>query len=319
VFQRTHPEDIIFVQEILRKGTLNGTDLDFEHRLLLPDGSVKCVHVLAHAVRDEGKNIEYIGAVMDITARKQAEEALRKLQGELAHIARVMTMGELAASIAHEVNQPLASIISSASACLRWLDTQKLEEARRSVSRVMAEGHRASEIIGRVRALAKKAPPQKDWLDINETIREVLVLARSEIQGRGVTLETELPKHIPAILADRVALQQVILNLMMNAIEAMSSISEGPRALLVRSSTEGAEHVVISVEDSGPGLDSKSLDHLFEAFYTTKTHGLGMGLAVSRSIIDAHGGRLWAAANAPHGAVFQFVLPVGSEMPADRT
>ena len=319
VFQRTHPEDAAFVQEVLQQGTLSGTDLDYEHRLLLPDGSVKFVHVLAHAERDEGNNIEYVGAVMDITARKQAEEALRKLQGELAHIARVMTMGELAASIAHEVNQPLASIISSAGACLRWLDAQKLEEARRSISRVMAEGHRASEIIGRVRALAKKAPPQKDWLDINETIREVLVLARSEIQGRGVALETELPKHIPAILADRIALQQVILNLMMNAIEAMSGMSDGPRELLVRSGTEGAEHVVISVEDSGPGLDSKSLDRLFEAFYTTKPHGLGMGLAVSRSIIDAHGGRLWATANAPRGAVFQFLLPVSGEMPAAGT
>ena len=299
VFQRIHPEDTVLVQEAIDRATLNGTDLDFEHRLLLPDGAVKSVYILAHAVRDESRNIEYVGAIMDITARKQAEEALRKSQGELAHIARVMTMGELVASIAHEVNQPLASVVNSASACLRWLDAQKLEEARRSASRAIAEGHRASEIIGRIRALAKKAPPQKDWLDVNETIHEVIALARSEIQRNGVALETQLSEHVPVILADRIQLQQVILNLMMNAIEAMSGVGQGPRELLVRSGTDESKQVVISVQDSGPGIDPKSLEHLFDAFYTTKPQGLGMGLAISRSIIEAHGGRLWATANAP--------------------
>ena len=313
VFQRIHPEDTVLVQEAIDRATLNGTDLDFEHRLLLPDGAVKSVYILAHAVRDESRNIEYVGAIMDITARKQAEEALRKSQAELAHMARVMTMGELAASIAHEVNQPLASVVNSASACLRWLDAQKLEEARRSASRAIAEGHRASEIIGRIRALAKKAPPQKDWLDVNETIHEVIALARSEIQRNGVALETQLSEDVPLILADRIQLQQVILNLMMNAIEAMSGVGEGPRELLVRSGTDESKQVVISVQDSGPGFDPKSLEHLFDAFYTTKPQGLGMGLAISRSIIEAHGGRLWATANAPRGAVLQFTLPVGGE------
>jgi predicted ATPase/signal transduction histidine kinase len=313
VFQRTHPEDTVLVQEAIDRATLNGTDLDFEHRLLLPDGAVKSVYILAHAVRDESRNIEYVGAIMDITARKQAEEALRKSQGELAHMARVMTMGELVASIAHEVNQPLASVVNSASACLRWLDAQKLEEARRSASRAIAEGHRASEIIGRIRALAKKAPPQKDWLDVNETIHEVIALARSEIQRNGVVLETELSEHVPVILADRIQLQQVILNLMMNAIEAMTGVGEGPRELLVRSGADESKHVVISVQDSGPGFEPKSLEHLFDAFYTTKPHGLGMGLAISRSIVEAHGGRLWATANAPCGTVFQFTLPIGGE------
>jgi PAS domain S-box-containing protein len=313
VFQRIHPEDTVFVQEIVDRATLSGTDLDFEHRFLLPDGSVKYVHVVARAVGDDSGNIEYVGAMMDITGRKQAEDELRKSQGELAHIARVMTMGELVASIAHEVNQPLASVVNSASACLRWLDAQKLEEARRSASRAIAEGHRASEIISRIRALAKKAPPLKDWLDVNETIHEVIALARSEIQRNGVALETQLSEDVPVILADRVQLQQVILNLVVNAIEAMNGVGEGLRELLVRSGTEESSHVVISVQDSGPGFDPKRLEHLFDAFYTTKPHGLGMGLSISRSIIDAHGGRLRASTNVPCGAVFQFTLPIGGE------
>jgi signal transduction histidine kinase len=178
---------------------------------------------------------------------------------------------------------------------------------------VIAEGHRAGEIIARIRALAKKAPPEKDWLDINETIREVIVLAHNEVQRTGVALETQLSDDVPLILADRIQLQQVILNLMMNAIEAMSGAGDGPRELLVGSGTDKSQGVLVSVRDSGPGLDPKSLDHLFDAFYTTKPHGLGMGLAISRSLIEAHGGRLWATANAPHGAVFQFTLPIGSE------
>ena len=210
----------------------------------------------------------------------------------------------MTASIAHEINQPLGAIVNSASACLRWLEAQKLEEARRSASRVIAEGHRASEIIGRIRALAKKAPLRKDWLDVNETIHEVIALARSEVQRNGVALETQLSDDVPVVLADRIHLQQVILNLMMNAIEAMSGAGEGPRELLVRSGTDETQGVLVSVQDSGPGLDPKSLEHLFDAFYTTKPQGLGMGLAISRSIIEAHGGRLWATANAPPAPSF---------------
>ncbi len=256
---------------------------------------------------------------LEIAEREKAEATVRQTQAQLAHANRVMTMGELATSIAHEVNQPLASVVTSASACLRWLDAQKLDEARRSASRAMEEGHRASAIIGRIRALTKKVPPQKDWIDTNETINDVMALARSEIQRNGVALETELSEHVPLILADRVQLQQVILNLVMNAIEAMSGLGKGPRELLIRSGTDESKHVAISVQDSGPGIDPENLDHLFEAFYTTKPHGLGMGLAISRSIIEAHGGRLWASANTPRGAVFQFVLPGGSEKLPDGT
>jgi predicted ATPase/signal transduction histidine kinase len=313
VLQRIHPEDTALVQAAIDLATLNGTELDVEHRLLLPDGAVKSVYILAHAVKDESRNIEYVGAIMDITARKQAEDALRKSQGELAHLARVMTMGELVASIAHEVNQPLASVVTSASACLRWIDAQKLEAARRSASRVIAEGHRASEIIGRIRALAQKTPPQKDWLDVNETIHEVMALARSEIQRNGVVLETQLSAHVPVVLADRIQLQQVLLNLVVNAIEAMRGVSAGPRVLAVSSAPVAATEVVIAVHDSGPGFEPQHHDRLFDAFYTTKAHGLGLGLAISLRIIEAHGGRLWASANTPHGAVVQFTVPIGRE------
>jgi C4-dicarboxylate-specific signal transduction histidine kinase len=233
------------------------------------------------------------------------------MQTELAHVARVATLGEMSASIAHEVNQPLASVINSASACLRWLDAQKLEEARRSASRVIAEGHRASEIIGRIRALAKKTPPQKDWLDVNETIQEGIALARSEIQRSSVALETQLSKHVPVVLADRIQLQQVILNLMMNAIEAMNTVTDRPREMVIRSSAQESDKVLVAVQDSGIGIDSQNLDKIFDTFYTTKPHGLGMGLSISRSIINAHGGRLWATANPDKGATFQFTLPTG--------
>jgi C4-dicarboxylate-specific signal transduction histidine kinase len=250
---------------------------------------------------------------MDITARKQAEEALRQSQGELAHMARVMTMGELVASIAHEVNQPLAAVVNNASASLRWIDAQNLEEARRSAALVIADGHRAADIIGRIRALAKKTPPQKDWLDVNETIHEVLALARSEIQRSGVALETHFSAHVPVVLADRIQLQQVLLNLVMNAIEAMRGVSAGPRVLVVSSEPVGATEVVMAVRDSGPGFEPQHLDRVFDAFYTTKANGLGLGLAISQRIIEAHGGRLWASANVPHGAVVQFTVPIGRE------
>ncbi|MGH7828494.1 MAG: PAS domain S-box protein [Candidatus Binatia bacterium] len=258
----------------------------------------------------------FSGIVRDVTERKRTEEALRKTQAELAHVTPVATLGEMTASIAHEINQPLGAIVNNASACLRWLTAQKLEEARQSAALVVADGHRAGEIIARIRALAKKAPPRKDWLDINETIREVIALARSEVQRSGIALETRLSDdmhYVPLILADRIQLQQVILNLIINAIEAISGAGDGPRELLICSGTDETQRVLVTVRDSGPGLDPKILDRLFDAFYTTKPQGMGMGLAISRSIIEAHGGRLWATANDDRGATFQFTLPPGGE------
>jgi PAS domain S-box-containing protein len=312
-----------------------------EKRYLRKDGGVMWADVSTVFVPASGSNSAFFSAVIvDRTERKQAEEelhqkevSLREAQTALAHISRVTTMGELTASIAHEINQPLAAVVNNAGACLRWLAAQNLEEARQSASLVIADGHRAGEIIGRIRALAKKAPPQKDWLDLNETIGEVIAMAGSEVRRNRISLQTQLANDLPLILGDRIQLQQVILNLLINAIEAMSGMREGPQELWVSSqkvteipgeSTEeryedralaDAEwtHVLIAVRDSGPGLDPKGLDRLFNAFYTTKPQGLGMGLAISRSIIEAHGGRLWATANASKGAVFQFTLPIRDE------
>jgi C4-dicarboxylate-specific signal transduction histidine kinase len=282
-----------------------------DYRIVLPDGSTKYLQSLGHPViRDSGDLVEFVGTVIDATERKRAEEALREAQAELAHVTRVTTLGEMTASIAHEINQPLAAVVNNASACLRWLAGQvpNLEEARQSAALIIADGHRAGEIISRIRALAKKAPPQKDWLNINETILEVIALARSEVQGNRIALKTKLSGELPVVLGDRIQLQQVILNLIINAIEAMSGAGD-PRELEVGTGKDEAQGVRVAVRDSGPGLDPDGLDHLFTAFYTTKPQGMGMGLAISRSIIEAHGGRLWASANPQRGATFQFTLP----------
>ncbi len=243
--------------------------------------------------------------------RKQAEDALHRVQAELAHVTRVATLGELTASIAHEINQPLAAVVNNATACVHWLAAQNVEEARQCAEFVIADGHRAGEIIGRIRALATKAPARKDWVDVNETIREVIALARSEVQSNGVSVRTRLGEELPLILGDRIQLQQVILNLIINAIEAMNEVSDAPRELSITSATDESKRVLVAVLDSGPGLHPGSLDRLFHAFYTTKPQGMGMGLAISRSIVEAHGGRLWVTPNEPHGAVFQFTLPRG--------
>jgi len=241
--------------------------------------------------------------------RKRTEDALRRAQADLTHVTRVATLGELTASIAHEINQPLAAVVNNASACLRWLAAHNLEEARRSAALIIADGHRAGEIISGIRALVNKAPPQKDWVNINETISEVIAMTRSEVQGNRIALKTQLSGELPVVLGDRIQLQQVILNLIINAIEAMSGAGDGPRELEVGTGKDEAQGVRVAVRDSGPGLDPDGLDHLFTAFYTTKPQGMGMGLAISRSIIEAHGGRLWASANPQRGATFQFTLP----------
>ena len=232
-------------------------------------------------------------------------------QAELAHVNRVTTMGQLSASIAHEVNQPLAATVTNAHAALNWLGAQppNLENARQAVDRIVQDGNRASDIIRRIRALIKKVPTQNDRLNINETILEVIALTHGAVQRNGVSLQTRLAEDLPLIQGDRIQLQQVTLNLIVNAVEAMSGVSEPSRELLIGSEKDASNGVLVTVRDSGPGLSPENSDRLFDAFYTTKSSGLGMGLSICRSIIEAHGGRVWATANVPQGAIFQFILP----------
>jgi PAS domain S-box-containing protein len=313
-WEQVHPEDRPGLQQTFEKAIREKREFASAFRIVRPDGSSRHVHGVGRPIVNESDElVEFIGTTMDITERKRAEEELHQAQASLAHVTRVTTLGEMTSSIAHEVNQPLAAMVNNASACLRWLAAQNQEEARQSAALIIADAHRASDIIGRIRAFVKKAPPQKDWLNINEIVLEVITLARSEVQGNRVSLQTHLADDVPLIVGDRIQVQQVLLNLLTNAIEAMSGSSEGPRELQIGSATEAAQGVRVTVRDSGPGLDPESLAQLFTAFYTTKPHGMGMGLAISRSIIEAHGGRLWATANAGRGAVFQFTLPRGGE------
>jgi PAS domain S-box-containing protein len=258
-----------------------------------------------------GKVVGASKAARDVTAEKQAEAELQRVREELARVARITTLGELTAAIAHEVNQPLTGVVNSGNACLRWLsqETPNLAAARESVERVVHSGNRAAEVIKRIRALIAKAPSQRDQLSVNEAITEVLALVQGEIQRKTISLRTDLSTDIPHIFGDRIQLQQVILNLILNSIDAMSAVLP-PRDLLVTSSKNETNDVLVTVWDTGTGLDEKSLDRIFEAFYTTKAHGMGVGLAVSRTIVQTHGGLLWARPNKPRGAVFAFTLPV---------
>ena len=245
-----------------------------------------------------------------LTERKRADEALREAQVELAHVTRVTTIGGLAAAIAHEINQPLAAVITNGSACLRWLagTTPNLDEARQAVGRIIRDGNRASDVIAKIRALLRKTGTEKERLDMNDVIREVVALAQSEIRRNGVALRAQLEGNIPPVLGDRVQLQQVVLNLIMNGIEAMSAVGDRPRELIISTQSGEIDQVHVTVQDSGIGLDPKSMERIFDAFYTTKSEGMGMGLAISRSIVENHDGRLWAVPNDGPGATFQFTL-----------
>jgi len=251
-------------------------------------------------------------SVASLFERKRAEEALLRAQEELAHVTRVMTLGELTASIAHEVNQPLAAVVTNGQAGLRWLalEPPRLDEARAAVERIVREGNRASEVIQRIRALAKKNPTLMVSLDINDVIREAILLVQREVSSHRVSLRTELASALPAVLGDRIQLQQVVVNLVINGVDAMATITDRPREILIQSQPHEKREVLVAVRDSGVGIDSESAGRLFNAFFTTKPSGMGMGLSISRSIIMAHGGRLWASPNAEHGAAFQFTVPI---------
>lgn len=281
------------------------------------DGSLVTVASRWALQRDEQDNpVAVLETNNDITERKRAEEALQQVQMELAHVTRVMTLGELTASIAHEVNQPLAAIVTNGNACLRWLGGAQpnFVEARQAVERIIKDSYRASDVISRIRTLVKKAPPRNELVDLNEVILEVLGLAQSEARHHHVLMRREFEVGLPPVFGDRVQLQQVILNLIVNGLEAIAKSGGGERVLLVSSGRDQSNNLIVAVRDSGEGLELANVERVFDAFYTTKPDGMGMGLAISRTIVESHGGRLWATSNSPRGAVFQFTLPaVASE------
>jgi PAS domain S-box-containing protein len=316
LLQRAHPEDRALVQTTLDRASMDGRDFDYEYRLLMPDDSIKHVHVVAHAVRDQADQLEFIGAIMDVTEARRVEEQVHRARADLAHVARVTTLGELTAAIAHEINQPLTALVTQGSACLRWLacEPPNLGRGRSSVEAMINSGIRAAEVISRLRAMIEKSPPRRDLLNINDAILAVIALVGAEAQRNRVLLRTELSNDLPLVLGDRIQLQQVILNLIMNAIEAVRQIDQTHRKVLVVSRKAESKGALVEVQDSGAGLEGVALDRLFDAFYTTKPDGMGIGLAVSRTIIESHGGQLRALPNVPKGAVFQFQLPTNGEV-----
>jgi len=315
VLQRVHPEEAALVNQTIERASQDGKDFQHEYRLVIPEGAIKHVHVVAHALKDESEGIEFVGAVMDVSDRKRAEEALRQSQADLAHVNRATTMGELTASLAHEVNQPIAAAVTNANTCLRWLtrDHPDVEEARAAAMRIVKDGTRASEIVSRIRLLFKKGEPQWELVDVNEVIQEMIVLLRGEATRYSISIRAELATDLPQVTGDRVQFQQVLMNLMINGIDAMKD-GDGTRELSIKSQPAENEQLLVSVSDTGVGLPPKQADQIFNAFFTTKPHGTGMGLRISRSIVESHGGRLWAANNSPRGASFCFTLPTKAEI-----
>jgi PAS domain S-box-containing protein len=314
--QITHPDDVQLDWHLFTELIRGQRDeYHIEKRYYGKDGRLVWGNLTVSLVRDERGDPRFgIGVVEDITERKRAEEALRHTQAALAHLSRVMTMGELTATIAHEVNQPLAAVVTNGQACLRWLARAEpdLAEARAAVERIILDGHRASAVIQRIRALSRKTDPQTARLDINDVIHEVIALVHSEVRTHRVALWTELSAALPPVVGDRIQLQQVLLNLLLNGIEALQAVTDRVRELQIRSYRHASDEVGVAVRDAGIGLDPENLARLFNAFFTTKPGGMGIGLSISRTIIEAHGGRLWGTPNDGHGATFQFSLPAGS-------
>lgn len=308
---RVHPEDLTLYEKMVEQARNGAHDFEWQYRLLMPDKSIKHMHAVAHATRNHEGQLEYIAAVQDVTARRQSEEALDKARSELGQVARVMSLGVLTASIAHEVNQPLSGIITNASTCMRMLETEppNVDGARETARRAIRDGRRAADVITRLRALFTNKDTAAELFDLNEATREVIALSRSELERNGVITQTELAPDLPAIKGDRVQLQQVILNLLRNGSDAMSDIVDRPRLLLFRTELEEGARVRLSVRDAGTGLKQQSMGRLFEAFYSTKEDGMGIGLSVSRSIIENHQGRLWATPNDGPGVTFSFSIP----------
>jgi PAS domain S-box-containing protein len=307
---RVHPDDIALLTEKIAGARTTGEADDYEIRLRMPNGSIKYVHTVSHATKHPDGRLEHIGAIQDVTERRRAEDALNELRSELAHMARVSSLGALTASITHEINQPLSGIVTNTSTCQRMLasDPPNIDGARETARRALRDCNRASQVITRLRSLFTKKDVTMESVDVNEAAQEVTALLLSELQRNGVMVRQELADDLPLVTGDRVQLQQVILNLVRNGSEAMSSIDDRPRQLIIRTEREG-DSVRLTVQDAGTGINPQNADKLFDAFYTTKGDGMGMGLSVSRTIIESHRGRLWAAPNDGPGATFAFSLP----------
>jgi PAS domain S-box-containing protein len=310
MLSRTHPEDLPFVRQSIEHAGIDAREFDFEHRLLLPNGEVKHVKVVARPMAN-ADDADVIGAVMDVTAVRAAEAALRTARTELAHVMRVTSLGELTASIAHEVNQPLGAVVANAEACIGWLDRDQpdLAEARAAIERIVTDGLRAGEVIRRVRALVKRSESEVTRLDVNEVVIEAVAFLRHELERSGVSVRLALGADPITVLADRIQLQQVLINIGMNAIEAMQSTTDRSRDLLIRTHREGAQ-AQVAVTDSGIGIPEEHITRIFDAFFTTKSSGMGMGLSICRSIIEAHGGRLRASSPERGGTTFEISMPL---------
>ena len=308
---RVHPEDSGLLERMMEQARGGGHDFEWQYRLLMPDYSTKYLHAVARATRDKEGQLEYIAAVQDVTARRLSESALDKARAQLTHVARVTSLGVLTASIAHELNQPLSGIITNANTCLHKLaaDPPDVDGARQTARRTIRDGNRASEVLARLRALFTKKEPTIELVNLNEAAKEVIALSASELQRNRMILRQELADDIPPVLGDRVQLQQVILNLLLNASDAMSGIDDRPRRLTISTARDEGDAVRVVLEDAGLGFDPETADRLFEPFYTTKSSGMGIGLSISRSIIERHQGRIWAERNDGAGATFSFSIP----------
>jgi PAS domain S-box-containing protein len=316
--QRMHPEDRAKWQGVIERAIGEKSEYEVEHRILLPDGTVKYTHTVGHPVLNaSGDVVQFVGTMMDVTERKRAEEERERLRhalADLARVNRVTMMGELTASLAHEVNQPIAAAVTSANSCIRWLeaDVPNLEKARAAAMRIVKDGTRAAEIISRIRLLFQKGTQQLELIDVNEVIEEMIVLLHGEATRYSLSVRTELAADLPQVMGDRVQLQQVVMNLMTNSIDAMKAV-DGRRELAIKSQRADNEQLLVSVSDTGVGLPPEQADQIFNAFFTTKPHGTGMGLRICRSIVESHGGRLWAGDNSPRGASFYVSLPTKVE------
>jgi C4-dicarboxylate-specific signal transduction histidine kinase len=313
---RVHPDDLRQFYGLIDQARGAISDLNTALRLRLPNGSIKYLHWMAHRLQNRDGRLEYIGAVHDATALHLSEQALTQARADLTHLARLTSLGVLMASIVHEISQPILGMMTNASTCLAWLaaDPPHLDAVRESARHALRDAERAGNLVTRLRALFRKEDPEPASLDLNEAIREVLTWCSCELRRQRVVLKTDLAGSLPQVVGDRVQLQQVVINLLLNAVDAMNSVEDRPRTLLIRTEQRDGDQICVVVRDAGAVVQSRNMETLFEAFYTTKRNGLGIGLCVSRFIIEGHRGRLWAEPNETHGATFTFSLPRGLQV-----